>query len=135
MKTCPHCGGELPQGTGRIGTDILSSFFEEYGGQENGITKLGRDMANELQEAKGHTKVLMQGRVLNLVESEDKARARRQEIEEFTQQQERAIVMEQGLYWLEHDEEFFERYTRAAEKRGLVVLKATHLIEAQTVEQ
>lgn len=130
LTTCPHCGEELPRSTGRIGTEILGSFLKEYGGTD----KLGRDMAEELQEAKGHTRALLQGRVLNLVENEDRARSRQRELEDFSRQQERAIVMEQGLYLLEHDEDYFEHFAKVAEKRGMLVIKAQNLIETQAVE-
>lgn len=85
-----------------------------------GAEEFGRELGQDWKESKGHTKTLQGGRLLNLVETEDRARARQREIEDFTRSQERAILMEQALYLMEHDESFKNDVLRIAEKREVI---------------
>jgi hypothetical protein len=116
MANCPNCGEELPRSTGRIGTEIAHALQEAYGGWP----QLGKALADELKNAEGPAKSRIQSIVMKLVDSEDKARARQKELEDFTRAQEKAILLEQALWAIEHDEEFRDRLMRVAEKRELI---------------
>ena len=100
-------------------------MLEEMGGPE----KFGRAIAKDWDNLEGHSRVLMTGKAIQLIEAEDKAKARQQEIEYLGQQQERAILLEHSLYLLETDESFRTKLIEVARKREL--LPETRLLEVE----
>lgn len=103
----------MPNDSGRIGSLVTGAFLDAIGGPE----QLGKDIAAHLEDARGHAKTLMFGKGLQLIENEDKARSRQQELEFVGQQQERAILLEHSLYMMESDDGYLMKALEVGLKR------------------